>query len=195
MLMGRKLKTMLIIPLAHAPYEVDDRHGTEYHKGFTNHLKYIQDNDLTISEAMTDVKGDRAKRPCEQADPDLHVRVVERRKDGVVIRGAKAHSSGAIASHEHFVVPTRTLSKDEKDWAIVCAVAADAPGLIHVFQGGPEEAKIMMGDGGNQNYGTCSTSLLIFDDVFVPWERVFMCGEYELTGTYIFERYSPPGHG
>lgn len=187
----RCLGATLLSALYDMTYEIDNRHGTEYHKRFVEYLKYVQDNDLTISEAMTDVKGDRSKHPGEQADPDLHVRVVEKRKDGVVIRGAKAHSSGVLASHEHFVVPTRTILEKEKDWAIICAIPADAPGVVHIWQGGPEEAKIMMGDGGNQKYGTCSTSLLILDNVFVPWERVFMCGEYELTGTYIFERYSP----
>ncbi len=187
----RCLGSTLLSAIYDLTYEIDERHHTEYHKRFVEYLKYIQDNDLSISESMTDVKGDRSKRPSEQADPDLHVRIVERKKDGVVIRGAKAHQSGAVASHEHIVVPTRTLLENEKDWAIVCAVPADAPGVIHIFQGGPEEAKIMMGDGGNPTYGTCSSSLLIFDNVFVPWERVFMCGEYELTGTYIFERYSP----
>ena len=61
-------------------YEIDDRHGTEYHKRFVEYLKYIQENDLSISEAMTDVKGDRSKRPSEQVDPDLHVRIVGRKK-------------------------------------------------------------------------------------------------------------------
>ncbi|MFC1995422.1 4-hydroxyphenylacetate 3-hydroxylase N-terminal domain-containing protein [Chloroflexota bacterium] len=187
----RCLGSTLLSALYDLTYEIDNRHNTEYHQRFVKYLKYIQDNDLSISESMTDVKGDRSKHPSEQADPDLHVRIVEKKKDGVVIRGAKAHQSGAVASHEHIVVPTRTLLENEKDWAIVCAVPADVPGVIQIFQGGPEEAKIMMGDGGNEHYGTCSTSLLIFDDVFVPWERVFMCGEYELTGTYIFERYSP----
>ncbi len=187
----RCLGATLLSALYDLAYEIDNRHNTGYHERFVEYLKYIQDNDLTTSEAMTDVKGDRSKHPSEQIDPDLHVRIIEKRKDGVVIRGAKAHQSGAIASHEHLVVPTRTLLENEKDWAIICAIPADAPGVIHIFQGGPEEAKIMMGDGGNQNYGTCSTSLLIFEDVLVPWERVFMCGEYELTGTYIFERYSP----
>lgn len=187
----RCLGATLLSALYDLTCEADARHGTEYHKRFVEYLKFVQDNDLTPSESMTDVKGDRSKRPSEQADLDLHIRIVERRKDGVVIRGAKAHQSGAIASHEHLVVPTRTLQENEKDWAIICAVPADAPGVIHIFQGGPEEAKIMMEDGGNPKYGTCSTSLLIFDNVFVPWERVFMCGEYELTGTYIFERYSP----
>ena len=187
----RCLGSTLLTAIFDLTYEIDQKHNTEYHKRFVEHLKYIQDNDITVSESMTDVKGDRSKHPGEQADPDLHVRIVEKRKDGIVIRGAKAHQSGAVASHEHIVVPTRTLLESEKDWAVVCAVPADAPGVVHIFQGGPEEAKIMMGDGGNQKYGTCSTSLLIFDNVFVPWERVFMCGEYELTGTYIFERYSP----
>ncbi len=187
----RCLGSTLLSALYDLTYEIDQTHQTEYHKRFEAYVKYIEDNDLTISESMTDVKGDRGKRPSEQSDPDMHVHVVERKKDGIVIRGAKAHQSGAIASHEHIIGPTRVLRKGEEEFALFCAVPGDAKGIVHILQAGPEEAKILAQDSGNPKYGICNTSIVIFDNVFVPWERVFMCGEYEYTGTYIIERYSP----
>lgn len=187
----RCLGSTLLSAVYDLTWEIDHKHGTEYHQRFIEFLKNVEKNDWTTSESMTDVKGDRSKRPSEQEDPDVHVHVVERRKDGIIIRGAKAHQSGAIASHVHILAPTRTLQDNEKDFALVCAVPADAEGIVHILQGGPEEAKILAGDGGNERFGTCSTSVLIFDNVFVPWEWVFMNGEYEFTGTYIMERYSP----
>lgn len=187
----RCLGSTLLSAIYDLTFEIDQGHKTEYHKRFIEYLRYVEKNDLTISEAMTDVKGDRAKRPSEQVDPDMHVHVVGEKKDGIVIRGAKAHHSGGIAAHEHIIGPTRTLRKEEKEFALFCAVPGDAKGIVHILQGGPEEAKILANDAGNPKYGICSTSLLIFDNVFVPWERVFMFGEYELTGRYILERYSP----
>ena len=83
--------------------------------------------------AMTDPKGDRSKGPAEQVDPDQYVHIVERRADGIVIRGAKLHMTGGVNSHEILVMPTTAMDEKSKDYAVVCAIPIDAPGLTMIF--------------------------------------------------------------
>ncbi|MDR9829835.1 4-hydroxyphenylacetate 3-hydroxylase N-terminal domain-containing protein, partial [Vibrio sp. FNV 38] len=87
-------------------FEIDEAHGTNYHENFVNFLKYVQEKDLVVDGAMTDPKGDRSKGPSDQADLDLFLRIVEKREDGIVVRGAKVHQTGTINSHEHIIMPT-----------------------------------------------------------------------------------------
>ncbi|MBW2062801.1 MAG: 4-hydroxybutyryl-CoA dehydratase [Deltaproteobacteria bacterium] len=162
-------------------YEMDEDLGTEYHPRFLKYLKYIQDNDFTISGAITDPKGDRSLRPIQQSDPDMYVRIVEKKSDGIVVRGAKVHQSVAVHAHEHIVAPCTTLREEEEDYAVVFAVPADAEGLFHVMGRQPSDTRRLEGDLfdlGGVNQGGNET-LMIFDDVFVPWDRVFMCGEWK----------------
>ena len=165
-------------------YEVDQKYKTPYLERFTRWLKRVQENDLAISGAMTDVKGDREKRPSQQADPDMYLHIVERKSSGVVVRGAKAHQTGAVNCHEHLVMPTRGMNETEKDYAICFSVPVDAPGLYHIYGRQPSDTrKLEPGasmDVGNSRFGGCET-LMIFDDVFVPWEQVYICGENEYT--------------
>jgi 4-hydroxybutyryl-CoA dehydratase / vinylacetyl-CoA-Delta-isomerase len=95
-------------------YDIDKKYRTEYHQRFIKYLQYVQDEDLVCCGAMTDSKGDSGLRPAEQSDPAQYLHVVEERKDGVVVRGAKLHQTGAINSHEIIVTPTRSMQEDEK---------------------------------------------------------------------------------
>ena len=114
-------------------FEMDDALKTDYHARFKKFLAYVQENDLMIAGAMTDTKGDRSLRPGQQPDPDMYVHVVERNEKGVVIRGAKAHMTGMVNSHEMLIMPTAALTPEDKDYAISCAVPVDAPGVFHIF--------------------------------------------------------------
>jgi 4-hydroxybutyryl-CoA dehydratase/vinylacetyl-CoA-Delta-isomerase len=172
-------------------YEIDHAKGTTYHKRFCDYLKYVQDNDLVLNGSMTDVKGDRSKRPSEQADPDLFVHVVERQVNGIIVRGAKAHQTGAVFSHEIIVMPTLALRADDKDYALSFAVPIDTPGILHIVGRQASDTRKLEGgeiDLGNARFGG-HEALLIFDNVFVPWERVFMCGEHEFAGALV-ERFA-----
>ncbi len=165
-------------------YDVDAALGTNYYQRFNEWLKYIQTNDLCVNGAVTDVKGDRSKRPAKQANPDLFLRVVEKRKDGILVRGAKVHQSGAAVVHEHLAYPCQTMQQGEEQYAVLCAIPADAKGVIHIHQGTSADAMRLVGDEmdlGNIKYGAYSTQMTIFDNVVVPWERVFLCGETEFT--------------
>jgi len=161
-------------------HEIDQAKGTDYYPRFLEYLKYFQDNDLVGCAGQTDVKGDRKLRPHQQQDPDLYLRVVERGKGGIIVRGAKAHNSIAAYADEILVTPTRLLTKEEADWAVAFAIPADAPGIRQVVvTASPRQRKRLQAP--VAEFGSCH-SLTIFDDTFIPWERVFMCGEWELGG-------------
>lgn len=178
-------------------YNIDQKYGTEYYARFLEFLKHVQKNDLTCNAGVTDVKGDRSLNPHEQPDKDMYLRVVERRHDGIVVRGAKAHQTGSLSSHEIIVLPTRALKKEDKDYAVAFAIPTDTPGLIHVVGRSTLDMRELQGcDIGNTKYSKyCPT--VIFNDVFVPWERVFMCGETEFAGDLVmrFSAFHRQSHG
>ncbi|MDR1043276.1 MAG: 4-hydroxyphenylacetate 3-hydroxylase family protein [Clostridiales Family XIII bacterium] len=161
-------------------FEMDKTHGTSYHERFKNYLIYIQENDLVVDGAMTDPKGDRGKSQGAQADPDLFVHIVEKRDDGIVVRGAKAHQTGSINSHEHLIMPTQAVSEDDKKYAVSFAVPSDAEGLFMIYGRQSCDTRKLEKDAdvdlGNKQFGG-QEALVVFDDVFVPWDRVFMCEE------------------
>lgn len=175
----------------------DEAKGTEYNQRFLEFLRDFQKNDKVGCCAQSDVKGHRLRRPSEQADPDLYLRVVEKRKDGIVVRGAKAHNSYAPLAEEIIVIPTRFLRPNEEEWAVAFAVPGDHPGVKLVCRSSryrdriPELAGLHTGKGEIESF-------TIFDDVFIPWERVFLCGEAEFGGQMallfsLFHRHSYTG--
>jgi 4-hydroxybutyryl-CoA dehydratase/vinylacetyl-CoA-Delta-isomerase len=165
---------------ASVTYEMDQKLSTEYHHRFIEWLKHIQKNDLAVSGGVMDVKGSRDLRP-EEGDPDLFVRVAERRPDGIVLRGAKLHQSGAIGADETLVIPGVAPRKGEESYAVACAVKNSQEGITYISQYNAMSAeREFVGDNsklGNPLYGQRETCMMVFEDVFVPWERVFMCGE------------------
>lgn len=169
-------------------YDIDAGAGTDYHERFRAYLERVQREDLMLAGAMTDPKGHRAKRPSEQEDPDQFVRVVERRANGVVIRGAKLHNTGGINSHEILVMPGTALVPGEEEYAIACAVPADAEGVIFVFGRQSNDSRKLEGgcDIGNPRFGVVGgEAMVVFDDVFVPHERVFVNGEVAHCGQLV----------
>ncbi|MBM2824696.1 MAG: 4-hydroxybutyryl-CoA dehydratase / vinylacetyl-CoA delta-isomerase [Dehalococcoidales bacterium] len=178
-------------------YEIDQKYGTEYHQRLLTYLKYLQQNDLVCHTGVTDVKGDRSLRPADQPDPDMYLHVVEERKDGIVVRGAKAHQSGSLNAHEVLVAPSREMRKEDRDYAISFAIPTDAKGMIHVYGRGSMDTRELDGiDLGNIKYSKYAP-LVIYDNVFVPWERVFMYKEYEFAGPMVrrFAAYHRQSHG
>ena len=174
-----------------ATYDIDAARGTEYHRRFRAFLERVQREDLMCAGAMTDVKGDRSLAPWKQADPDLYLHIVARRPDGIVIRGAKTHITGAVNSHEVLVMPTLGVPAEGTDYAVACAVPIDAPGLTLVFgRQTNDERKEEPGIDVGTPFGVVGgESTLIFEDVFVPTERVFMAGEGDFAGALV-DRFS-----
>ena len=162
-----------------ATKRMDANHGTDVHARFLNYLHRVQDEDLTLGVAMTDAKGDRSRRPGGQSNPDVYVHISERRPDGIVIRGTKAIVTGAPYMHELLVMPCRTMTAEDADYAVCCAVPVDAEGVTIISRpaGRPGESAAKF----SARYGQC-TAVVQFDDVFVPWDRVFADGQYEEAG-------------
>ena len=180
-------------------FEMDQKLGTEYNERFTEYLKYVQKNDLVCCGAMTDPRGDRSLRPSQQADPDIYLRVVDRSEEGIIVRGSKVHQTGAVNSHEVIVMPTRTMREDDRDYAVSFAIPSDSEGLIYIYGRQSCDLRKLEGtefDVGNVRYGG-QEAMIIFDDVFVPWERVFMCGEYEFAWPLVnyFSAYHRQSYG
>jgi 4-hydroxybutyryl-CoA dehydratase/vinylacetyl-CoA-Delta-isomerase len=168
-------------------YELDERYGTQYHDRFRDFLKYVQQNDLVPAACMTDSKGDRSLPPSAQQDKDQYLHVVAEKGGGIVIRGAKLHTTGGVNSHELLVVPTRALKEEDMSYAVACAVPADAQGVTFIYGRQPSDMRRLEGNGsdmGNINYGGCE-ALVVFDDVFIPTERIFLNGEYEMAGRLV----------
>ena len=175
--------------LASTTWEMDRDLKTKYNERFNKWLAFAQANDLAVSGAITDAKGDRKKRPSQQDEPDTFVHLVEKRDDGIVVRGIKVSQSGAIGSHETLVLPGGALREGEEAFALAFAVQNSVPGLTYICQYNAysaerefceDEAEI-----GNPVFGQRETSTMVFDNVFIPWERVFLCGETKFCGKMV----------
>jgi 4-hydroxybutyryl-CoA dehydratase/vinylacetyl-CoA-Delta-isomerase len=165
-------------------YDIDQKYGTTYHERFKNYLREVQKHDWMPSGAMTDSRGDRSLRPSKQAHPNVYLHIKERLEDGIIVTGAKTHITGAINSHEIITMPTRTMTEEDQDYALSFAIPADTKGVTYVFSRQTNDTRRLDGilDAGNPKYGIVGgEALIIFNDVFVPWERVFMAGEYDFT--------------
>jgi len=168
-------------------YNIDQKHRTDYHRRFLKYLRHVQENDLTCDGAMTDTKGDRSLPPHKQPDPDQYLHVVEERQDGIVVRGAKAHQTGAVNSHEIIVMPTMAMRAEDRDYAVSFAMPSDAQGIVYIVGRQSCDTRKLEGetiDTGNLLFGG-HEALVVFDDVFVPWDRVFMYKEYEFAGQLV----------
>lgn len=183
-------------------YEIDQEHGTPYHQRFIDYVKQVEAADWVIDGCMTDPKGDRSKRPSQQKDPDVFVHVTERRDDGVIIRGAKAHQTGAVNSHEHLIMPTLAMRNEEAPFTICCAIPADAEGITYFYGRQSSDLRRLDQtaegdiDCGNPEYGG-QECLVIFEDVFVPNDRIFMNGESAFCGRLVesFAAYHRQSYG
>jgi 4-hydroxybutyryl-CoA dehydratase/vinylacetyl-CoA-Delta-isomerase len=173
-------------------YETDEACGTHYHENFVKFWTMIQEKDLAVDGAMTDVKGDRGLAPSKQADPDLFLHVVERTPDGVYVTGAKAHQTGYLNSHYVLVMPTISMREGDEDYAISFACPTDAEGITLIMGRQSCDTRKLEEynsiDVGNQTYGGHEV-LVIFDRVFIPNDMIFLNGETKFAGM-IVERFA-----
>jgi 4-hydroxybutyryl-CoA dehydratase/vinylacetyl-CoA-Delta-isomerase len=168
-------------------FDIDAKYKTTYNQRFLKYLGYVQENDLVCDGAMTDPKGDRSLAPSKQADPDLFLHVIEENKDGIIVRGAKAHQTGAVNSHEVIVMPTQSMKAEDRDYAVSFAVPSDTKGITYIIgRQSCDTRKLEYGkmDQGNIIFGG-HEALIIFDDVFIPWDRVFMFKEWDFAGQLV----------
>ncbi len=172
-------------------FEIDAAHGGDYHDRFKAFVTLMQRHGYVIGGAMTDVKGDRSKAPHAQDDPDLFVRIVKRTADGVYVSGAKAHQTGCVNSHWLLIMPTMRLGPDDQDFAITGAVPTDAKGITYIY--GRQSCDMRSMEEGDIDAGNAKFSgqeaMIVFDDVFIPNEFVFMDGEFDFAAMLV-ERFT-----
>jgi len=172
-------------------FEMDEKYNTSYHQRMKDFLKKMHTRNYVVGGAMTDVKGDRSLAPHQQADQDMFLRVTRRTDEGVYVTGAKAHQTGCINSHWMVVMPTMRLGKNDKDFAIVGAVPVDAKGITYIYGRQSCDTRAMEGgtiDVGNAKYGG-QEAMVIFEEVFIPTENIFMDGEYDFAAMLV-ERFT-----
>ena len=172
-------------------FEIDEKYHTNYHQRFLNFVKMMQEENLVIGGAMTDPKGDRSKGPSEQVDPDMYTHIVDTDEKGVYVSGAKAHQTGCINSHWIIIMPTIRLTEDDTDYAIVGAIPVDAPGITYIY--GRQSCDTRSMEEGNIDDGNAKFSgqeaMIVLNKVFIPWERIFMNGEWEFAAMLV-ERFT-----
>lgn len=193
-LLIKEIGTDALFALTLVARQIDARYGTTYLERVKAYHAHCRDNDLSLAVAQTDVKGDRSLLPSQQAHPDYYVRIVERRPDGVVVRGAKAHTTGTAFVDDVVVLPTRAISEEDKDYAIAFSIPVNTPGVKLIAS--------PFGFTGHSQYDHPVSSrhhlvetLTIFEDVFIPNDRLFLAGEWEFAGalanTFVeFHRYT-----
>jgi len=172
-------------------FDIDRICGTDYHSRFNVFLRRMQQSNLVIGGAMTDVKGDRGKSPSQQVDPDLFVHVTRRTPQGIYVSGAKAHQTGCLNSHWLIIMPTMRLDAADKDYAIVGALPVDAKGITYIY--GRQSCDSRSAEAGDIDAGNARFSgqeaMIVLEDVFIPNEHVFMDGEVEFAADLV-ERFT-----
>ena len=172
-------------------HDIDRKYSTVYHARFLAFLKRLQEFNLVLGGAMTDAKGDRSKPPHQQVDPDSFLRVVRRSAKGLYVSGAKMHQTGSINSHWMVFMPTMRLQPADKDYAVVGALRVDAPGLTYIY--GRQSGDTRAVDGGAIDAGNARFSgqeaMVVFENVFVPFDHVFLDGETEWAAPLV-ERFT-----
>ena len=179
----KEIGTDALLGLQIVTRQIDREMGTNYYERVRAFYEYCRDNDLALAVAQTDVKGDRTKGPSDQPNPDYYVHVVEERADGIVVRGAKVHTSVSTNANEIIVLPTRAMGPKDKDYAVAFALPADTPGLKLIASpyGASGTGKSEFDFPISARHKMMET-LTVFDDVFVPKDRVFLKGEIQFAG-------------
>lgn len=174
-------------------YEIDRKYNTNYRQRVIEIVKEAQRNDWLIGAATVDPKGDRRLRPSQQADRDMHLHVVERRKDGIVVKGAKLHGTASVYTNMLCITPTSPLEEADKDYAIGFFTPVDAEGITFICRSPAVSLERKdLENPYSSKHGGHVEAMIIFDNVFVPWKMVYMCGEYEFAT--LLGRVRAPSH-
>jgi len=166
--------------------EIDEEKGTKFQERLKNWVLHAQEQGLVVAGALTDAKGDRSLKPSKQSNLDANLRIIEVKENGIVVRGAKLMIAGTAASQEIFILPGGTYREEDKDYALACVIPRDVEGLTIIEATRPSDRRDLENSSGYEVPDTGATQgLLFFEDVLVPNERVFMCGEYQYTPNLI----------
>ena len=166
---------MALMSVKDAVAEVNPQYAANIERMY----RHVRDNDLRAAEVITDPKGDRSRRAHEQDDPDLYLRIVSRSDEGIVVRGAKLHITAASLVHELVVMPTKGMRQDEMDYAVSFSIPVNAKG-VSIINRSFAQPELNAFDYPASGHHSMPEGFVVFDDVFVPWDRVFLAGEVQL---------------
>ncbi len=179
----KAIGTDAIFALMYVTKRIDEKYQTSYYENVMKFYRYAAENDLSLALAQTDMKGDRSLKPSEQKDPDMYVHIVKREKEGIYVSGAKAHTTQSIAANELIVIPTRNMGAEDKDYAVAFAIPANTKGIT-MFARPLKEVETVQNDKlsviGRKNVEV--ETITVFDNVFIPNDRIFLNGEYDFAG-------------
>jgi aromatic ring hydroxylase len=178
----KEIGTDALFALHLVAHSIDQRKGTQYLDRVRAFHAHARDNDLALSVAQTDPKGDRSKSPLEQEHPDYYLRIVDETPAGIVVRGAKVHTSVSVNSNEMIVLPTRAMKADEAAYAVSFALPLNTRGLKLITSAYGAHHDDSHFDAPLASRHRMLETLTVFDDVLVPHDRVFLKGEWEFAG-------------
>lgn len=175
-------------------HQMDQALRTEYSARVRAWIDQCRKNDLSLALAQTDVKGDRSLHPHQQPNPDMYVRVIEQRKDGIVVRGAKAHTTAAPVVNEIIFLPTRAMAEVDADYAVAFVLPVNTPGMTLICRTTGDVSQAHF-DYPISRRNIETETVTVLDNVFVPWERVFLNREWQFAGALAatfanFHRYT-----
>jgi 4-hydroxybutyryl-CoA dehydratase/vinylacetyl-CoA-Delta-isomerase len=171
---------------------IDKKYGTNYAANVEAYRKHLQKNDLSFAMGLTDVKGDRSLRPSQQkGHQDYYIRIVEERSDGIIVRGAKTHISQAPLCNEVLIAPCRAMKEDDQAYAVAFGVPLNAPGITLISAEPEIHEGFSLFDHPIAGSVFINDATIIFEDVFIPNERLFLKGEWEFAGqvAYMFANF------
>ncbi|MBZ4653903.1 MAG: abfD [Peptococcaceae bacterium] len=175
----------ILTALWDATYKCDKENGTNYHERLKNYMLYVEENALALSGAITDAKGNRSLKPSQQPNPDHYLRIKERRPDGIVVSGYKIQICGVAACNEIVFIPTSGYGADDADYCVAGAIPRDTKGVTIVETRRPSDERDLEEGWDAPKVGNITQAFIIFEDVFVPNERIFLAGEFKYTGKII----------
>lgn len=175
---------------------VFEDYNEKFAQNLANYYKYARDNDLYLTYVIINPQADRSKNAAEQADPFLTAGVVARDDEGLTIRGAKMLATGGVVANEVFVTCIQPMKAGEEAYAVSFAIPMNAKGLKIMSRKSYEQAAPSVFDNPLASRFDENDAVLYFDDVKVPWDRVFIDGDvamcakqFHATPAHVYQNY------
>ena len=148
----------------------EDRFGDN----IINYYKYVRDNDLFLTHAIVNPQNDRSKSSAQQAHEDLHLGVIKETEEGLIVRGSKMLATLAPVTDEVLVYSYPGFKPGDEKYAISFALPIETPGLKILCREETQNGERSTWDHPLASRFEEMDALLIFEDVLVPWDRVFI---------------------
>lgn len=171
--------------------EVFEKHNPKRADAFRDYMRYATDNDLYLTYVIINPQADRSKDWGNQSGEDLVASVVDQDHEGITIRGAKMLGTGSVMANEVFVANLQPLKQGEEKLAFSCAIPIATMGVKILSRKSYEQHAVSTFDNPLSALYDENDALIYFDDVKVPWDRVFSLGDTDVCRAQF---HDTPGH-